>query len=133
MMTHREHRLKMHCQREKSAAQRTTEYRQKMTLLSLSAKKSFHMLPLNKPFTSRRSSHQEVFCKKCVCKFLVKILEKCLWRSSFFVKLQALKMNFFTGIFQGFWLKISKDIIQKTDSQNTYIYITPLTGSFCDS
>ena len=37
-------------------------------------------------------------------------------------------MNFFTGIFQGFWPKISKDIIQKTDSQNTYINITPLTG-----
>ena len=30
-------------------------------------------------------------------------------------------MNFFTGIFQGFLPKISKDIIQNTDSQNTYI------------
>ena len=38
-----------------------------------------------------RSSHREVFCEKGVHKFLVKILEKYLWRSSFLVKLQALK------------------------------------------
>ena len=38
-----------------------------------------------------RSSHQEVFCKKGVGIFLVKMLEKYLWRSLFFVKLQALK------------------------------------------
>ena len=34
-------------------------------------------------------------------------------------------MNFFTDIFQGFWQKNSKDIIQKTDSRKTYVYIIP--------
>ena len=29
-------------------------------------------------------------------------------------------MNFFIGIFQGFWPKISKNIIQNTDSHNSY-------------
>ena len=38
-------------------------------------------------------------------------------------------MNFFTGIFQGFWPKIYKDIIQKTDSLTEQLYYrTPLTG-----
>ena len=44
-------------------------------------------------------------------------------------------MNFFTGIFLGFWPKISKDIIQNTDSQNSYIrwlLVNNLENSFQD-
>ena len=42
-------------------------------------------------------------------------------------------MNFSTGIFQGFWPEISKDIIQNTDSLNTFftehLLVTASSGS----
>ena len=94
--------------------------------------------------------------ESCQGKFSVKILEKYLWRSSFFVKLHylipesfylrkkpaesiifrnffirqkpqgmqlkvadcqpatLLKMSFFIGIFQGFWLQISEHLFSRT-------------------
>ena len=94
--------------------------------------------------------------ESCQGKFSVKILEKYLWRSSFFVKLHylvpesfylrkkpaeniisrnffirqkpqgmqlkvadcqpatLLKMNFFIGIFQGFWLQIWEHLFSRT-------------------
>ena len=49
--------------------------------------------------------YKEVFCERCPLKFLNKIFEKYLRKSSFLVKLHILKMNSFTLILQGFCLK----------------------------
>ena len=46
--------------------------------------------------------YKEVVCKRSPLKPLSKILEKQLRKSSTLVKLQVLKMNSLTRIFQGF-------------------------------
>ena len=46
-----------------------------------------------------------MFCRRSYLKLLNKILRKYLNKSSFLVKLQVLKMNSFTRIFQGFCSK----------------------------
>ena len=45
--------------------------------------------------------YEEVFCKRSLLKLLNKILEKYLNERSFLVRLQVLKMNLFTRVFQG--------------------------------
>ena len=58
-------------------------------------------------YIKTKSSHWELFWKKGILKFVVKTLEKYLWRSSLFSKVAgfrpATKMSSFKGIFEVFW------------------------------
>ena len=52
--------------------------------------------------TVQKPIYSEVFCKGSPLKLLSKILEKHLRKRLFLVRLQVLKMNLFTHIFQSF-------------------------------
>ena len=45
-----------------------------------------------------------------------KNLEKFVWMNSFLEPATLLKMNFFLGAFQGFYLKVSEDFFHRTPS-----------------
>ena len=47
--------------------------------------------------------YEEMFCKRSFLKLLYKIFEKYFSKTLFLLKLQVLKMNSFTRIFQGFY------------------------------
>ena len=54
--------------------------------------------------------------------------QKTLWPVYYFKACNLTINELLHRYFSRILTKISKDIIQNTDSQNTYIYITPLTG-----